>query len=127
MGLESALTYKIYATKKQVEGRPRRLSNYVTPDNIEPFREWIRKLKNYEGRGRILVRLNRIREHGNLGKCKALKDGVFELIIDAGPGYRVYFAEDGERDEIVLLCGGDKSTQKADVVRAKKYWSEYNA
>jgi putative addiction module killer protein len=52
-------------------------------------------------------------------------DGVHELKIDFGPGYRVYFAADG--DSIILLYGGDKSTQVRDIVKAKEYWSDYNA
>ena len=110
-----------------VEGRPRNLRNYVAPDGTtEPFRDWIKKLKDGQGRGRIQARLTRIRLNGNFGKFESLKDGVFELKIDVGPGYRVYFGEDSERDEIILLWGGDKRSQAADIEKAKEYWKEYN-
>ena len=75
------------------------------------------------GRARIRVRLDRL-EQGNLGDCKSLGDGVSELRIDCGPGYRLYFAEDGPVI-VLLLIGGDKGTQAKDIKTAKQYWSEY--
>ena len=74
--------------------------------------------------GTVLARLDRVQE-GNFGDCKNLKDGVWELRIDAGPGYRVYFGEDNNL--VVLLLGGTKQTQARDIVAAKQYWSYYNA
>jgi putative addiction module killer protein len=61
---------------------------------------------------------------GNFGDCKALRDGVSELRIDWGPGYRVYFAMAG-RTTVLLLCGGDKRKQAADIKRAVEYWRDY--
>jgi putative addiction module killer protein len=61
---------------------------------------------------------------GNLGDHKSLGDGLFELRVDHGPGYRVYFGRDGDR-LVVLLCGGDKSRQVKDIETAREYWAEY--
>lgn len=63
---------------------------------------------------------------GNLGDYKSVGSGVFELRIDSGPGYRVYFAE-SETTIVLLLCGGDKSTQDRDILIAKQYWSNFQA
>jgi putative addiction module killer protein len=72
-----------------------------------------------------MVRINRLRL-GNFGDCKPVGDGVFELRMMFGPGYRVYFARQGE-SVVLLLCGGDKGTQDADIERAKKYWHEHRS
>ena len=89
----------------------------------EPFNNWLRRLRDARVRRRILSRLLRV-ESGNYGDCRSLKDGVFELRFVFGPGYRVYFGEDGDAI-VVLLCGGDKSSQVQDIARAKEYWKEY--
>ena len=82
----------------------------------EVYRDWINGLKDSTARARIQVRVDRL-VHGNPGKCRHLTDGVSELKIDFGPGYRVYYTErDGEL--IVLLAGGDKATQKQDIKEA---------
>jgi putative addiction module killer protein len=79
----------------------------------EVYRDWINSLKDLAGRARVQVRVDRL-AHGNPGKHRVLTDGVCELKIDFGPGYRVYYTErDG--DLIVLLAGGDKSTQAQDI------------
>ena len=70
------------------------------------------------------MRLNRVAQ-GNLGDCEPVGDGVYELKIDFGPGYRVYFGEDG--DDVILLGGGAKNTQPSDIKKAKRRWSDYNA
>ena len=80
------------------------------------YRDWINGLRDHAARARIQVRVDRL-VHGNPGSHRALREGVSELKIDVGPGYRVYFAErDGEL--IILLAGGDKSTQRRDIERA---------
>lgn len=76
--------------------------------------------KNTRG---ILARLARVRL-GNLGDCKPVGEGVSELRVDYGPGYRVYFGQKG-RTLVVLLCGGDKRTQDRDIRLAKLYWREF--
>lgn len=96
---------------------------YETPSGRSPFLEWLLKLKDVKGRAAIRARLNRI-ELGNFGDCKSVGEGVFELRITFGPGYRVYFGKQGEH-LVVLLCGGDKSTQDRDIVKAKLLWKEY--
>ena len=105
-----------------MEFRPRELRIYSTGNGREPFSEWLEKLSaGY--RAIIRSRLNRI-ILGNFGDAKSLGDGVHELRIDVGPGYRVYYGIDG-MTIVLLLCGGDKSTQVRDIKRAKEYWNEY--
>ena len=79
----------------------------------EVYRDWISALKDTEGRARIQVRVDRL-VHGNPGKYRILTGGVCEMKIDVGPGYRVYYTE-REGVMIVLLAGGDKSTQSRDI------------
>ncbi len=83
------------------------------------YRDWINGLRDHMARARIQVRVDRL-VHGNPGSHRALREGVSELKIDVGPGYRVYFTErDGEL--IILLAGGDKSTQRRDIERAIEF------
>jgi putative addiction module killer protein len=82
----------------------------------EVYRDWIDSLKDLAGRARIQVRVDRL-IHGNPGKHRVLTDGVCELKIDFGPGYRVYYTERGG-ELIVLLGGGDKKTQTQDIKTA---------
>jgi putative addiction module killer protein len=82
----------------------------------EVYRDWINSLKDRVGRARIQVRVDRL-VHGNPGKYRALTGGVCELKIDVGPGYRVYYTVRGGVT-IVLLAGGDKSTQSQDIKTA---------
>ena len=96
---------------------------YEAANGKSPFLDWLHALKDVRGRAIIRARLNRI-ELGNLGDCKNVGDGVFEFRIAFGPGYRVYFGMQGET-LVVLLCGGDKSTQTRDIVKAKLLWKEY--
>lgn len=89
------------------------------------FAEWVNRLKDERAAARIVVRLRRM-ESGNFGDVRPVGEGVSELRIDYGPGYRVYFIQQGKL-LIVLLCGGDKRTQDKDIVRAKalaKEWKE---
>lgn len=81
------------------------------------FSEWLRNLKDRQARARIAIRLDRL-EEGNPGNSKSVGEGVVELKIDFGPGYRIYYIQRGEV-LIVLLCGGDKTTQARDIQRAK--------
>ena len=82
------------------------------------FARWIAKLRNLEAREQIDDRIKRLR-HGYLGDAKSVGDGVLELRIHAGPGYRVYFTRRGDT-LILLLCGGDKGSQPRDIERAKR-------
>jgi putative addiction module killer protein len=88
-----------------------------------PFLEWLRSLKDGRAVGIVRARLNRIRL-GNFGDCKSVGGGVYELRIDFGPGYRVYYGREGSL-VVVLLCGGNKRTQARDIVTAQAYWREY--
>jgi putative addiction module killer protein len=81
------------------------------------FDEWLRDLKDKQARFKIFARLDRL-EEGNPGNSRSVGEGVFELKIDFGPGYRVYYIQRGNV-LIVVLCGGDKSTQNKDIQRAK--------
>lgn len=85
-----------------------------------PFLDWLRGLKDLRAKTAIRVRVDRL-SLGNFGDCKSVGDGVMELRIDLGPGYRVYF---GMREQVVilLLCGGDKRSQERDIVKAKEYF-----
>jgi putative addiction module killer protein len=80
-------------------------------------------MRDAKGRAVIQVRLDRL-EQGNFGDCKPVGEGVMELRVDFGPGYRVYLAEDGPRI-VLLLAGGDKSTQSRNIKAAKMYWNDY--
>jgi putative addiction module killer protein len=82
------------------------------------FRRWLEKLRDTAGKGLILTRIDRL-EDGNPGDCGTVGGGLFEMRIHYGPGYRVYYKNDGS-ETIILLCGGDKSTQEADIEKAKK-------
>jgi putative addiction module killer protein len=99
------------------------LRRYRTAAGDEPLTQWLSELRDRQARARILARLERL-EAGNFGDARFLRDGVSEFRVDWGPGYRVYFARDG-RTVIVLLCGGDKRKQDADIERAVALWQEY--
>jgi putative addiction module killer protein len=98
------------------------LRNYVTSDGDVPFLEWLDNLKDSTTRLRIRRRLDRV-EQGNFGDCEPVGEGVSELRLFFGSGYRIYLAE-WEDEIIILLCGGDKKTQKKDIQLAKAYWNE---
>lgn len=83
----------------------------------ERFRKWLTGLRDERARARILKRLDRAKD-GNLGDVASVGEGVSEMRIFYGPGYRVYFVQRGG-ELIVLLCGGDKSTQGADIAEAR--------
>jgi putative addiction module killer protein len=82
------------------------------------FDEWLTKLRDRAGRLRVLQRIDRL-ANGNPGDAKSVGEGVLELRLDVGPGYRVYYAHHGEV-LILLLCGGDKSTQQNDIDKAHR-------
>jgi putative addiction module killer protein len=91
---------------------------YFIEKTIE-FDKWLRKLKDFRAKAKILFRIQRIESNGHFGDCKPVGDGVRELKINYAKGYRVYFKEkDGKI--IILLIGGDKSTQQKDIEKAKE-------
>jgi len=88
-----------------------------------PLTDWIDDLKDIQARAQIRARLIRLAD-GNLGQCKPLRDGVQELKIDIGPGYRVYLSRQGPV-LVLLLCGGDKGGQSRDIERAIGYLNDW--
>jgi putative addiction module killer protein len=92
-------------------------------EKTDEYREWLDALKDRAGRARILVRVDRLID-GNPGQHRDLTDGVSELKIDLGPGYRVYYTHRGSR-LLLLLAGGDKSTQQKDIATAIKLAKEF--
>lgn len=102
---------------------PYEIDYYKKEDGTAPFREWLETLRDVNSRARIRIRLDRVRM-GNLGDHKHLGDGVWELRIDCGPGYRVYFAKEENR-LILLLVGGDKDTQGRDITQAAGYLQDH--
>ena len=107
------------------EALPRSLEEYVTAEGRCPFSEWLNGLRDRRARARIRVRLDRV-SLGNLGDCRPVGGGVHELVIEYGPGYRVYFGEIGSRI-VLLLIGGAKGTQQRDIDQAKAYWADYRS
>jgi putative addiction module killer protein len=102
---------------------PYEIDYYVTEDGRKPFREWLENLWDAKGRAKVRVRLDRVRL-GNLGDNRMVGEGVHELRIDFGPGYRVYFGLEGRR-LVLLLLGGDKSSQTKDIGKAKEFWKDH--
>jgi putative addiction module killer protein len=96
---------------------------YRRADGVIPFDRWMAKLKDERAKARILVQVDRLRL-GLAGNWKSVGAGVFELRVHEGRGYRVYFARDGKAI-VMLLCGGDKSTQRRDIDLARAYWRAY--
>ena len=106
-----------------MEARKREIFYYKTPSRKVIVRDWLESLSDRKARAIIRLRLGRM-EQGNLGDYRTVGGGVMELRMDYGPGYRVYFAFDGPII-VVLLCGGDKRTQTADIRLAGQYWKAY--
>ena len=90
----------------------------------DEFAKWLKRLKDSDAKSRINLRIRRIALTGNLGDNKHVGDGVYELRIDYGPGYRVYFAQRGN-EIILLLIGGNKSSQQRDIKKAKEINERY--
>ncbi len=96
---------------------------YQREDGSEPYTRWFRSLRDPSAKTSIAKRLRRVEEE-NFGDCKPVGEGVSELRIDVGAGYRVYFGQKG-KVVVVLLCGGDKSSQDRDIARAKTLWADW--
>ena len=102
---------------------PRELQFHRTQNGREPFTEWLESIRDRKTQTRIRGRLDRL-EKGNFGDCESVGSGVFELRLHFGQGYRIYFGEVANTI-VLLLCGGDKSSQTQDIENAKTYWQEY--
>lgn len=96
---------------------------YTDAAGRAPFEEWLIALKDVQGRARIRARIARL-QAGNFGDCKPLRDGVQELRIDHGPGYRVYLSRQGPV-LVLLLCGSDKSDQDRTIKQALSYLADW--
>lgn len=101
------------------------IRHYLTADDKDLIADWLRKLRDVQAKAAIIRRLNRL-ELGNFGDFKPLREGVYELRIDTGPGYRVYYAQSG-KTVVLLLCGGTKRTQDADIEKAVAYWRDWQS
>ena len=101
----------------------REIEIYRAPNGQAPFTKWFESIRDLQTRTQIQSRIDRVKS-GNLGDHKSVGDGVFELRFWSGPGYRIYFGQVGNTI-VLLLCGGDKSSQGGDIKKAKTYWQEY--
>lgn len=97
--------------------------HYTTEDGIDPYQKWVDVLRDNRAKIAVLRRIDRVAT-GNFGDHKACRDGVSEMRIDVGSGYRVYYFQHG-RTLVVLLCGGDKRTQDADISKAVIYRADF--
>lgn len=101
-----------------------RIEHYLSAgENKDLYIDWLQRLRDSQAKVAVVRRVTRV-ELGNFGDHKFCRDGVWELRIDVGPGYRVYYALSGHR-VVLLLCGGDKRTQDADIARAVGYWQDW--
>nr|VFJ66514.1 MAG: putative addiction module killer protein [Candidatus Kentron sp. FW] len=99
------------------------IRHYITEDGKDTYLDWQLSIRDRKARVAIDRRVNRM-ERGNFGDRRFCRDGVWELRIDTGPGYRIYYATAGKQI-VLLLCGGDKRTQEADIDRACEYWRNW--
>ncbi|MCX5785147.1 MAG: type II toxin-antitoxin system RelE/ParE family toxin [Elusimicrobia bacterium] len=105
-----------------MQPQKRKVLHYVTAGK-DLFGEWLQSLPDISGQAAIVKRIARV-EEGNFGDHRALGRGVWELRIHYGPGYRVYYGEDGPII-VLLICGGDKGTQKRNIRKAQRLWTEW--
>lgn len=106
-----------------MESFPYTLEYYLTETGKRPFKDWLEGLKDIVARQKVRIRLDRVRL-GNLGKNRSVGEGVYELKIGYGPGYRVYYGLD-KKTVVLLLLGGDKSSQRKDITHARTYWEDH--
>ncbi|MFA5975657.1 MAG: type II toxin-antitoxin system RelE/ParE family toxin [Elusimicrobiota bacterium] len=102
---------------------PRKLIYYETEIGYAPFQEWYLSLRNLDAQIAVQSRLTRL-QRGLFGDCKPVGEGVYELRVFVGPGYRIYVGLK-EKAWVILLCGGDKNRQDRDIQAAKNYWQDY--
>ncbi len=97
--------------------------HYITTDGRDVYMDWLRQIRDPIAKVQLVKRVSRV-EQGNFGDHKSCREGVWELRVSVGAGYRVYYAQSGSQ-VVLLLCGGDKRTQDADIERAVKYWQDW--
>lgn len=105
------------------EAEPIQVLHYLTTDGRIPYESWLDTVTDPIGYSAIQARTDRL-ERGLFGDSKFVGDGVWELRVDTGPGYRLYYARAGKL-VVILLCCGSKRTQATDIKTAKAYWSDY--
>lgn len=103
----------------------RDVRRYSDKNGRVPVTEWLNSLKDHKAHVAIIIRIHRV-ELGNFGDQDSVGGGVYELRIDFGPGYRVYYGMSG-RQIVLLLCGGTKGSQRRDIAKAKRYWKEHSS
>lgn len=99
------------------------LRRYQTSNGSVPFNDWIREVKDKIALVRIRSRLRQL-ESGNYGDCESVGEGVLEMRVHIGAGYRIYFGRYGV-EIVILLCAGDKRSQQSDIKRAKSMWADW--
>ena len=99
------------------------IRRYQLAEGKVPVSEWLAGLRDQRARAQIEIRVRRM-AIGNFGDCKPVGDGVLELRVDVGAGYRLYCGRHGQT-LVILLCGGDKASQPMDIKRAKAYWQDW--
>jgi putative addiction module killer protein len=99
------------------------IRHYVNHAGKDVFDDWLTQLRDARAQAKVAIRINRLAA-GNFGDCKPLRQGLSELRVNWGPGYRVYYAMIG-RECALVLCGGDKRKQSADIERALEYLRDY--
>ena len=101
----------------------RQVKHYLSDNGKDLFAEWFNRLKDTQGQIAVVRRIERV-EDGNFGDHSFVGQGVWELLVHFGPGYRVYYGEDGPV-LVILLCGGDKHSQNKDIRKAQELWQAY--
>ena len=117
------MKYRIhYACRSHVEVKPKTVVHHIN-DSGDPFDDWMESLADAKAFDKVIIRLKRVAQ-GNFGDHSSVGEGVSELREHYGPGYRIYYGQDG--DTVILLTGGTKKTQTNDLDRAKRLWKERN-
>lgn len=104
-----------------MEARERNV-RYLVVGPAAPFQDWRNSLSDARAKAAVDARVARLRS-GNFGDSKPIGTGASESRVDFGPGYRIYYGADG--DDLILICGGTKATQAADIQHAKALWKRY--
>ena len=99
------------------------ITHYKTENDIDIFAKWLDKQRDYKAMARMLARIEYMRD-GNFGDCKPIEAGLWEARIDIGQGYRLYYSIIG-KEVVLILCGGNKSSQKRDISKAMQYLEDY--
>jgi len=105
------------------EAVPRKVETYLTRDGKDIFQEWLGGLADQRAKALIDKTIAKVRL-GNLGQHKSVGEGVQEIVLDHGPGYRIYFAEHGAT-LVILLCGSTKKRQQEAIKEARRYWKDW--